>query len=348
MNELLKQLSEAVGVSGQETAVRLMIKDLIAPHVDEWQVDPMGNLIAIKKGTGAVDLKVMVDAHMDEVGLMVTAVETNGTFKFAPVGGFDDRALLGKVVQVGSKRVPGVIGCQPIHLATTSERQKIVPRSSMRIDIGSADKDGGKGKVAVGDRAAFLTPYEELGRVALGKAFDDRAGCAILIELLRQPPYPFDLVATFTVQEEVGLRGAQAAAFRVQPDVAFILDCTPAYDLPVPPHVDESPNVHLGRGPAVYVMDRSSIQDPRLVSYLLRTAAENDLCVQVRRPGGGGTNTGSIQRTAGGSAVATVSLPGRYLHAPCSMIDLDDYDHMRRLLEAALRGLTPAVLHRES
>lgn len=338
MNKLLKKLTEAVGVSSDEGAIRQLIKDEIENHVDSWEIDPLGNLIAWKKGTQN-DTTVMIDAHMDEVGLMITGLDGNGTLKFSPVGGFDDRSLLGKVVQVGPKKITGVIGSQPIHLASAVERQKIVPRKNMRIDIGATSKTAADEKVKVGDLVAFLTPYEEQGSVALGKAFDDRAGCLVVIELLKRGPYPFNLAASFTVQEEVGLRGAHAAAARIRPDVAFIFDCTPAYDLPTPPDIDESPNVRLGKGPALYVMDRASIQDPRLVSHLLKTADQHDIPVQIRRPGGGGTNTASIQRSGPGVISATIGLPGRYLHAPTSMISLSDLAHVIDLAEKGLKEL---------
>ncbi|HEX6385377.1 MAG TPA: M42 family peptidase, partial [Anaerolineae bacterium] len=267
MNELLKQLTEAVGVASAEKEVRLLIRDLIADHVDEWQVDTLGNLLAVKKGTGESDLRVMVDAHMDEVGLMVTSIESNGTLKFTGVGGFDNRALLGKVVQVGPKKHIGVIGARPIHLLKSNQRNSVVKMDDMRIDVGAKNKEAASKKVKVGDCAAFVTPYQELGPAAIGKAFDNRAGCAVLVELLRAEPYPFDLHAAFTVQEEVGLRGAQVAAYAIEPDVALVLECTPAYDLPN--EKDVSPNVALGKGPAVYVMDSRTIQDPRLVAHVL-------------------------------------------------------------------------------
>lgn len=344
MNKLLKKLTEAVGVAGAEKEVRLLIRDMIKDHVDEWHVDALGNLIALKKGTGASDLKVMVDAHMDEVGLMITEIDSNGTFKFEKVGGLDDRTILGKVVQVGKDKAPGVIGARPVHLLTAAERQKVMPYGSMRIDIGAKNKDAAGKTAQAGDRVTFLSAYEEIGQHAIGKAFDDRAGCALIIELLRGERYPFDLYASFTVQEEVGLRGAITASYHIQPDVALVLDCTPAYDLPN--EKDESPNVCLGQGPAIYVMDRVTIQDPRLVSHIMRTAEAHELPFQIRQPGGGGTNTGSVQQTAGGTAAATISLPGRYLHAPHSMINLTDYDNMRKLVDAVLRDLTAEVIKR--
>lgn len=346
MNELLKNLTEAVGVSGAEKEVRLLIRDLIEEHVDEWRVDTMGNLLALKKGTGASDMRVMVDAHMDEVGLMITEITSDGTLKFAGVGGFDARTLLGKVVQVGPKKLKGVIGAKPIHFLSSSERERVVKVDAMRIDIGAKKKEAASSKVKVGDRAAFVTAYEEIGPTAVGKAFDDRAGCAILIELLRQPPYPFDLHAAFTVQEEVGLRGAQVAAYAIKPDAALILESTPAYDLPN--EKDESPNVVLGKGPAVYVMDASTIHDPRLVAFITRTAVANNIPYQIRQPGRGGTDASVVQRSHAGVPAATISVPGRYAHTPTMMINLQDYANTVKLAEAVLRNLTPAVVKRET
>jgi endoglucanase len=348
MNDLLKQLTEAVGVSGAEKEVRLLIRDLIADHVDEWSVDTMGNLLATKRGTGEYEMRVLVDAHMDEVGLLVIDIDSNGMLKFAKVGGFDDRALLGKVVQVGPNKVTGVIGARAVHLLKGDEYTKVVKADAMRIDIGAKNKDGAAAKVSVGDYVAFVTPYEEIpaagSRAAIGKAFDNRAGCAALIELLRRKPYPFDLIAAFTVQEEVGLRGARVAAYATQPDVALVLESTPAYDLPN--EKDMASNAVMGKGVAVYVMDARTIQDPRLVAHIVRTAEAQGIPYQIRQPGGGGTNTGAIQRGAG-VAAATLAVPGRYAHTPTMMISLDDYDHMVRLADATLRHLTPDTLRRE-
>lgn len=344
MNELLKQLTEAVGVSGDEKEVRLLLRDLIAPHVDEWHVDAMGNLIALKKGTGESDLRVLVDAHMDEVGLMVSEITSDGSLKFEAVGGLRGYAVLGKVVQVGSDKHLGVIGAKPVHLLSSSQRNKNVTLSSMRIDIGASKKDSAAGKVKVGDRAAFVTAYEELGETAVAKAFDNRVGCAALVELLRAEPYPFDLYAAFTVQEEVGLRGAEVAAYGIHPDAAFVLECTPAYDLPN--EQDASPNVALGQGPCVYVMDRGTIQDPRLVSHITKTAVANNIPFQIRQPGGGGTNTATIQKTRGGVPAATIATPGRYAHTPAMMINLSDYANMVKLAEATLRSLTADIIKR--
>jgi endoglucanase len=344
MNELLKQLTEVSGVSGDEKRVRLLIRDLVVDHADELRADTMGNLLVTKKGDGTWPLRVMVDAHMDEVGLMITGVDRDGTLKFAGVGGFDDRALLGKVVHVGPKKYTGVIGARPIHLLKRSNVKSVVRMDSMRIDIGAKSKDEAVRRVKPGHMAAFVTSYEELGDSAIGKAFDDRAGCAVLIELLRGRRLPFDLIAAFTVQEEVGLRGAGVAAYGLKPDAAFVVECTPAFDLPN--EEDVSPNVSLGRGPAIYVMDRGTIQDPRLVAHITRTADANEIPFQIRQPGGGGTNTAAIQRAGAGVPAATIATPARYTHSPVSMINLNDFAQVVELVEASLRSLTPEVLAR--
>jgi endoglucanase len=344
MNELLKKLTEADGVSGREKQVRLLIRDLIANHADEWRVDTMGNLLVTKMGTGDFNMRVMVDAHMDEVGLMITGFDRNGSCKFQPVGGIDDRALLGKVVRVGSDKLLGVIGARPIHLLKRNQINRMVRLDSMRIDVGAKSKDAVVKKVSVGDPVAFVTEYEELGRSAIGKAFDNRAGCAAIIELLQRERYPFDLVAAFTVQEEVGLRGAKVAAYAIKPDLALVLECTPAHDLPN--ERDESPNVALGQGPSVYVMDRVTIQDPRLVSHITQTATTRAIPFQIRQPGGGGTNTAVIQRALSGIPAATIATPARYTHTPVSMINLDDYSNVVELADAVLRRLTPDLLGR--
>lgn len=345
MNQLLKQLTEATGVASDEKEIRLLLRDLIADHVDEWRVDALGNLLALKKGDGSSDLRVMVDAHMDEVGLMITSVDSNGTLRFETVGGFDPRALLGKVVQVGAKKHIGIIGATPVHLLKAGEGSKVVPVNTMRIDIGAKNKDAAAALVNPGDYAAFVTDYEEVGQCAIGKAFDNRAGCAALVELLQKERYPFDLYAAFTVQEEVGLVGAKTAAFGLKPDAALVLESTPAYDLPT--KEDASPNVALGKGPSLYVMDSQTIQDPRLVRHIVQTAVSHNIPYQIRRPGGGGTNTGNIQQSHSGVPAATIAVPGRYAHTPTLMINLEDYANVVKLAEATLRSLTPEIIKRQ-
>ena len=236
----LEQLSNAFGVSSVEGDVRKIIIEAAKPYADEWRVDTMGNLFVTRKNRAngsASPRRVMVTAHMDEVGFMISEIKGDGRLKFKPIGGFDRRVLLGKSVVVGKERVPGVIGLKPIHLLKKGEYDKVSEIDSMYIDIGANSDDGG-GKVSVGDFATFATQFGYLGGqsrqrqdrgLVKGKAFDNRAGCAVLLELLKGD-YPVDFIAVFTVQEEIGLRGARVAAYAANPELAFILECTAADD----------------------------------------------------------------------------------------------------------------------
>lgn len=341
---ILKQLSEAVGVSGDEDAVRAIIKDAVAGHVDELWVDNLGNLLAVKQGTGAARLRVMLDAHMDEIGMMITSLESNGTLRFHAVGGIDDRVMLGKAVWVGPKRLPGVIGGKPIHLLERDEYTSVARGKSLRIDIGAPDKEAAAKQVRVGDRATFATEFMDLGPTMMGKAFDDRVGCAVMVELLQAERYPVDVVAAFTVQEEVGLRGARVAAYRLEPDLAFTLEGTLCDDLPK--EEDVSPATELGKGPALTVMDRATIPDPRLVSFLMSTADSHDIPYQLRRTVGGGTDGGAIHLSRSGVPTAGVSVPCRYIHAPAAICSKADFENTVRLMGAVLNNVTPAVIAR--
>jgi endoglucanase len=333
---LLKELSEAFGVSGHEDAVRKLILDTIKDWVDEHHVDALGNLIAFKKGTGNARRKVMVSAHMDEVGLMIMHIEKEGSLRFRPVGGIDHRILLAKKVLVGDDKVPGVIGMKPIHLLERKERERVAEVKELSIDIGASSKEEAERLVKIGDYAAFDVSFSELGgelRTAKGKAFDDRAGCAVLVELLRDR-YPFDLYAAFTVQEEVGLRGARVAAYSIAPDLAFALEGTICDDLPK--KRDVSPTTILGAGPAITIMDRSVIADRRLVQLLVDTAEQNGIPYQFKQPGMGGTDAGAIHRTREGVPSVVVSVPSRYIHSPACLLSLNDFDSTVRLMRATL------------
>lgn len=341
---ILKELSEAVGVSGDEGAVRVIIKKAIADHVDEMWVDNLGNLLAIKRGTGAVSLRVLLDAHMDEVGLMIIGIDQDGTLKFRPVGGIDDRVMLAKTVWVGPDRIPGVIGGKPVHLLERGEYNNVVKMNGMRIDIGASDKDAASAKVKIGDRATFATEFSDLGPTVMGKAFDDRVGCALIVELLQCGPYPVDVMAAFTVQEEVGLRGAQVVGYRLEPDVAFALEGTICDDLPK--EDDVSPVTEVGMGPALTTMDRATIADPRLVRFLTETAAKHSIPFQFRRTVGGGNDAGAIHLSRSGVPSAGVSIPCRYIHAPAAICGKIDLENTIRLMRATLEELTPAVIAR--
>jgi endoglucanase len=331
--EVLKELSEAFGVSGCEEEVRKLIIEAIQGYVDDYSVDTIGNLIALKKGPPRPSLKVMVAAHMDEVGLMVTHIEKDGTLRFRPVGGIDSRILLSKVVLIGEGKVPGVIGTKPIHLLKDEERRKVVNVDQMAIDIGASSKEEAEEAVKVGDYAAFATDFVQLGDTVKGKAFDDRVGCAVLIELLKER-YPFDLYAVFTVQEEVGLRGARVAAYAIEPDLAFVLEGTICDDMPK--KKDVSPTTEVGKGPAITIVDRTFFADRRLIKLLIETAEEEGIPYQFKQPVVGGTDAGAIHLTKEGVPSATVAVPCRYLHSPTCLLSLADFENTVRLMKAAL------------
>jgi len=337
---ILEKLSNAVGVSGNEDAVRDLIVDAVKSHVDDVTIDSMGNVIAHKaarRKAGQAGLRVMLAAHMDEVGVMVTGHTSDGGVKFRYVGGMDDRVMPGLRVQLGKERVPGVIGLKAIHHTKGGEREKVTAVESMVIDIGATSKSEAEGLAPLGTYGTFLVEYRRLGNLVSGKAFDDRAGCSALVDLLQKDAYPFDVFGVFTVQEEVGLRGASIAAYRVNPTHAFVLEGTIADDLPK--KKDQSPTTQLGKGPALSVLDRSVIADRQLVDHLAATAEAHGIRWQFKQPGVGGTDAGAIHLTREGVPSAPVSVPCRYIHSPVAVLDLRDYRNTVKLMELALRDL---------
>jgi putative aminopeptidase FrvX len=342
---LLQKLSEASGISGREEEVRGILLAEIRDRVDSCRIDGMGNLIALKKGSGASPLRVLVAAHMDEVGFMITAAEESGLLRFAKVGGIDDRVLPARVVLIGPKRVPGVIGVKPVHLLDKGERDRVTESRQLGIDVGASGKAEAEKLAARGEYAVFATEFREHPvppggrRIVQGKAFDDRAGCALLAALLTER-FPFDLVAAFTVQEEVGLRGARVAAWAEKPDAAVVLECTGANE--VPTTKDISPSTRLGLGPAITIRDSSFIADPRLVELFGNVAREKSIPHQYKQPNIGGTDAGSIHRSRDGVPSITVAVPARYIHSPSALMDLDDFDNTAALAREALHRLPRA------
>jgi putative aminopeptidase FrvX len=336
---ILEALSNAFGPSGCEDEVRQVVVDAIDGKVDEFRVDHLGNVIAFQKGTANTGFKVMVSAHMDEVGLMITHADERGLLHFTKVGGIDDRVLPAKVVRVGGKKIPGVISMKPVHLLKQSERGQVVSYDQMAIDIGTSTKAEAERLVNKGDYAAFDVAFEELGSVLKGKAFDDRAGCAVLIALIENGPYPFDFYPVFTTMEEVGLRGARVAAFSVMPDAAFALEGTICDD--GPKEQDISPTTQVGKGPAISPMDRSVIADRRLLKLLIETAEAEGIPYQFKQPGKGGTDAGAIHLAKTGVPSVPVSVPSRYIHSPVCILGKSDLENTIRLMTAALKRLTP-------
>lgn len=323
------------GVSGNEDAVRRYIADQIRAHVDEMWVDPLGNLIA-RKGSHLPGPHLMLAAHMDEVGLMITHIEDDGLLRFSTVGGIDPRVLPSTFLRIGKDQVPGVIGAKPIHLKKADERNKPVPFDDIFIDIGARDRAEAERLVKVGDYAVFWTDYEELGeRRAKGKAFDDRVGCHVLIELLKGP-VSSPLTAAFTVQEEIGLRGAKVAAQAVQPDYAVVLEGTTCADIPL--SVPHGESTRLGRGPAITMADRTTVVHPKMVQALIEAAERANVPYQIKRTTFGGTDAGSIHRAGAGIPTGVVSVPCRYIHSPAAMLSLDDVANTIRLMQAFLES----------
>ena len=340
---ILKELSEAFGVSGNEDDVRAIVLDAVREHVDEVKVDALGNVLAFKRGTGRQRMRVMLAAHMDEVGLMVVGHDNDGFLRVRSVGGIDPRLLPGTLLQVGSGRISGVIGAKPIHLLKENA-DKVAKLEDLVVDVGAKSKDEARKLAPLGTYATFATRFRELGPTVRGKAFDDRAGCAVLVELLRGERFRFDLHAVFTVQEEVGLRGARVAAYAIEPDCAFALEGTVADD--IPRDKDVSPTTELGQGPAITVMDRSFIADRRLVRLLTSTAEELGIPYQIKQPGIGGTDAGAIHLTREGVPSVTVAVPCRYIHSPVALLSLDDFNNTVRLMRASLARLTRRTMRR--
>jgi len=338
---LLEELSNAFGPPGCEDEVRRVLARHLRGQVDDMSTDALGNLIAFKRGTGPEPrLKVMVDAHTDEVGLMIVNIQKNGLLGFRAVGGLDQRLLLAKRVVIGEKRIRGVILAPPIHLSDESELERVIKMEQLAIDIGAASEEEAKGLVKLGDYATIDTHFEVLSEAGLrtvkGKAFDDRAGCAVAAALA-DDRYAVDLYLAFSAQEEVGMRGARVAAYRIAPDLGFALEGTVCNDLPK--KQDVSPTTELGKGPAITLMDHSFIADKRLVRLLIDAAEAGGIPYQFKQPGIGGTDAGAIHLSRTGVPSVTVAVPCRYIHNPVSILSLNDFDNTVALMKAALRRI---------
>lgn len=326
--DLLRELCEAHGISGCENSVREIILREIKPVADSVEVTPLGNLIARKKGKYRPKTSLMLDAHMDEVGLMITNITDGGLLKFAAVGGIDRRVLPGKSVWIKEK-LPGVIGAKPIHLLEEEEKGKSVPMKDLYIDIGASGREEAEAHVAPGDSVVFDSVFDLSRGMIQSKALDDRAGCALLIELMKGE-LKYDTTFVFSVQEEVGLNGAKTAAFAVQPQAAIAVECTTAADVA---GVERDRDVcRLGDGPVVTFMDRRTVYDRDYYQLALEAAKDAGIRCQPKRAVAGGNNAGEIHSSRAGVRTAAVSLPCRYLHSPVGIISQDDYSEAKKLL----------------
>lgn len=338
---LLKQLTEASGVSGNENEVRSLIIDEIKDYVDELMVDSLGNIIAHKKGNKSFK-KLMIAAHMDEVGLLVKDIDASGLLKFMPVGGIDKRILVSKTVKVGRDKIKGVIGAKPIHLQEKGESKKPIDLDGMYIDIGAKSKEDAEKSVSIGDYVVFDSSYQEFGDGLIkAKALDDRVGCALLIELIKEDKEN-DFYAVFTVMEELGLRGAGPAAYSVEPDTAIILEGTVCYELPeLESHLTPT---KLGEGPSISLMDRTTVYDSNLIEKIVALAEENNISYQYRKTSMGGNDSGKIHTSKAGCGTAALSVPCRYIHGPNSVMSKKDYSHTYQLLKVVVSNFNEGVL----
>lgn len=329
MLELLKQLCLLNGVSGDEGEVRAFLRAQAEPYADSIRTDALGNLIVFKRGAKATGNRLLLAAHMDEVGLIITHVTDEGFLKFGFVGGVDRRIAIGKPVVLGPDRVPGIISLKAIHLTDKAELKKVPKTDSLYIDIGAGSREEALEKVPLGTYGSFVSQPEEFGDGFFkARAIDDRIGCAIMLELLKEE-LPLDVTFAFTAQEEVGTRGAFGAAFSVTPQVALVLETTTAADLP---GVDSHRRVCApGKGPVISYMDGSTIYDRGLFEDLRRLAEDNGIPWQTKEYIAGGNDARTIQRTKQGVRVAAMSAATRYLHAPSSVASVADFKNMLEL-----------------
>jgi len=342
LNFNLEKLSNACGVTGRETQVRELLAQLLKPYADEIQVDRMENVIAIKKGKPKKP-KIMLAAHMDEVGLMVKTITKDGFIQFAKMGGIDDRVLLAQKVMVLGKNAifPGIVGSKPPHIQKEEERKKIISADDLFIDVGAASREDVVNMgIAVGDPVGFDTKYVNLGKDAVaGKAFDNRAGCLTMIEAMRLlEKTECTVYAVGTVQEEVGLRGAAAAAFGVDPDLAIALDVTIAGDVPGVREYDTT--VKMGKGPTFTISDSGLITHPKILRWLTDTAQEEKIPYQIESGLLGSTDAARISITRQGIPCGNISIPTRYIHAPVGMLNLSDIENSAKLTAAAIQSAT--------
>lgn len=319
--ELLKTLSEARGISGREGEVREMILAGIRPFAEKIDITPLGNILAYRRGKKRAPKRLMISAHMDEVGMIVTHITDDGLLKFSTVGGIDRRVLPGKSVTVG-KNVRGVVGVRPIHLLKKDEAGKSVPVEELYLDIGAQTRAEAEAAVQPGDEVTFDSVFDTEHGTIKGRALDDRAGCAILMELMsRQPEY--DTVFAFVVQEEIGLHGAKTAAFAAEPEAAIVVESTTAADVA---GVDAEKQVcRLGKGPVVSFMDRRTVYDRDYYRMAFRAAEQAGVKCQAKQAVAGGNDAGAIHASRGGVRTIAVSLPCRYLHSAVGVIAQDDF-----------------------
>ncbi len=336
MTDLLKELCLFNGTSGDESAVRNAIIEKIKDYC-EYKVDNLGNLICFCKGKKSAEKKLMIAAHMDEVGFIVTYIREDGTLCFNEVGGVDTSVVIGRQVTVGNGGISGVIGSTAIHNLSKEQRETPPKYADMYIDIGADSKESAEKLVSLGDSVYFDSEFVEIGENCIkSKAIDDRAGCAVMINLIREG-VEYDTYFVFNVQEEVGLRGSTVSSFAVAPDFAIVLEATTASDID---GVSGAKKVcSLGKGPVVGFMDRSTIYDKELYKLAFATADDLNIPCQTKTMIAGGNDSGAIHKSRGGVRTIAVSVPCRYIHSPSCLIKKEDFENTLTLTRELARRI---------
>lgn len=347
--ELLRELCLAFGPTGCEEGVAELIKLQLDGEYDSLKTDKMGNLIVLVKGSGEgynadEPKKIMISAHMDEVGFMITEIGEDGYIRFGNVGSIDPRVMCGRNVQLGDEnnRIKGVIASKAIHLQSPEERKTATPIKKMYVDIGAENREEAQKYLKVGDFGTFDSDFVLFGTndsMMKSKAIDDRLGCAVMIEVIRrirekQIKLPFDIYFCFTVREEIGLSGAETAAKSIMPDFSIVLESTTAADLADVP--DNSKVAKLGDGGAVSLADRATIYNREFVDFAMRVAEKNDIKAQIKKAVAGGNDAGHIHKSGRGVKTLAISAPTRYIHSPSCVASVDDYRSIRELVWAML------------
>lgn len=335
MKELLKQLCELDGVPGYEDEVRAFIEKEAAPYATSMEVDPVGNLIVFKKGAKPRKRPLLIMAHMDEVGFLVKDITEDGMLKLAPAGGIDPRVLIGRRMRVGENKIPGIISLKAIHLTTPEERKDAPGLNSLYIDIGCTSREQAEGLVMRGDPAMFDSKFLEFGVDCVkAKAIDDRVGCAVMLQLLRQE-LPYDTYFAFVVAEEIGSRGATVAAQRVAPGCVVAIEGTTAADMPdVAPHKQSTVQ---RQGAVVSLMDKGTVYNRPFREKVLAEADAQGIKWQYRKSANGGTDA-RVGTTCGSAAIAFgLAAPVRYIHCACNVAYLPDLEEVRKLAEIVIK-----------
>ena len=335
--ELLRKLCNAFGPSGMEDEVRDIIIEEIKDHCERYEIDKVGNLIVYKKGKKSSDKKILISAHMDEVGFMIRKIDDEGYAYCEEVGGVEKEVVGGKRImigQCGKKKEFAVVCAKAIHLQKAEERGVCIPIHEMYIDLGCESYEETAAKISVGDEAVFMPNFELFGNgLVKSKALDDRAGCAVLIELIKQE-LPIDVVFAFVTCEENGLRGAIPLSVRERPDYAIVVETTTAADIPGTPEGEECCKVR--EGAVISHMDGGTIYDKELFKKVLEVCEKNEVKHQVKNFVAGGNDSRAYQQYAGGSKVAAISVPTRYLHSPASVASIDDIESVKSAVYSLL------------